>query len=418
MAKRNKKRKNRKPAGGGAFGSSKQKAQTSIATHQRDMSQFMGIIQEQMANLEFDSDAEAQAYMQENFLSRPIEEVLAEHRGDEDNQIERLLELARNTSDTLKAKKLARQALEIDPDCFEAKIVLAERNPIKKRIKELRRVIGDEKNRLQATIDEARQNNLGLWGFHQCRPWMDAQFNLAETFELNAEVEQAIEVLEYLFELNPMDNQGVRFNLLTNYLIVGRFDDAETLLGKGEILGCDLLYGNAYLQFAKALKESDIDDKKYDCLDELVDNFEPQLRKNAEKALEKAITNYPWSLLFLTDDRILEFECDHFQFGSPQESAAAAFRMMRLWFPGTVTFSWGVSKGMEQLKKPSKNLKNNLLKHSEMFNQFLHLLEEIPQDLPTRGSETEALMSLGSQIHQLLVKGSNLSHEWVYDEVA
>ena len=54
-----------------------------------------------------------------------------------------------------------------------------------------------------------------FWGILSTRPYMRAKAGLAECFYAKGDIDKAIEIYEEILELNPGDNQGVRYLLST-----------------------------------------------------------------------------------------------------------------------------------------------------------------------------------------------------------
>ncbi len=118
---------------------------------------------------------------------------------------------------------LARRALEICPDCADAYVIQAER-------------AGDpqEAARLYREGVRAGERALGpkrfkrkeppFWSDVSTRPYMRALEGLAETCAAHGQEEEAIAHYQRLLELNPGDNQGVRFMLAG--ILLEKGDDA------------------------------------------------------------------------------------------------------------------------------------------------------------------------------------------------
>jgi tetratricopeptide (TPR) repeat protein len=71
-----------------------------------------------------------------------------------------------------------------------------------------------------------------FWGFHETRPYMRARQQLAEHLRVAGRLEEAVAEYEGILELNPGDNQGVRYSLLPCLLILQRMDAARKLFEK------------------------------------------------------------------------------------------------------------------------------------------------------------------------------------------
>jgi tetratricopeptide (TPR) repeat protein len=130
------------------------------------------------------------------------------------------------------AAALARQALEVDPDCVDALCTLAHLTSrsqaecvarLKEAVETGERALGKE------FIEENRGK---FWGVMRTRPYMRARFDLAMALIGGGETEEGIAHWEALLDLNPNDNQGVRDLLLPVYLMYDGLEAARRLLEK------------------------------------------------------------------------------------------------------------------------------------------------------------------------------------------
>lgn len=71
-----------------------------------------------------------------------------------------------------------------------------------------------------------------FWGFHETRPYMRARERLAEALRHAGRQDEAIAEWNAMLELNPGDNQGVRYSLLPCLLILQRLEAARKLFEK------------------------------------------------------------------------------------------------------------------------------------------------------------------------------------------
>jgi tetratricopeptide (TPR) repeat protein len=144
--------------------------------------------------------------------------------------------------------QLARQALEIDPDCADAHLILAEQaGTLEDEIEHcLRGLQAAERTLGSACFAE----NAGhFWGITETRPYMRARFGLAESLTAAGRIDEAITHYQELLRLNPNDNQGVRYVLLPKLLAAGRDVDAARLLKKYDEESANWVYARALLAF-------------------------------------------------------------------------------------------------------------------------------------------------------------------------
>jgi tetratricopeptide (TPR) repeat protein len=195
------------------------------------MSARMGRILEEQ---QFESIDEAQA-----FLNRYLSEGGAslEDAPAPTTPLERAQELiyeAFDTDDPQRRVDLAAEALEISEDCADAYVVLAEetaedageaRELYEAGVRAGERALGDE------IFTEEAGN---FWGILETRPYMRALEGLASSLWVLGEREQALAHYRRLLELNPNDNQGVRYELAGYLLEEGLDEELGELLGQYE----------------------------------------------------------------------------------------------------------------------------------------------------------------------------------------
>jgi tetratricopeptide (TPR) repeat protein len=73
-----------------------------------------------------------------------------------------------------------------------------------------------------------------FWDVLRTRPYMRARFGLAQSLEGLGRLDEAIGHYQELLRLNPNDNQGARYVLLSALLRTGRDGEAGALLGQFE----------------------------------------------------------------------------------------------------------------------------------------------------------------------------------------
>jgi len=163
-------------------------------------------------------------------------------------------------SDLERAATLCREALSLDADCVDARCLLAQ----------LEELSVDEYTEAMREAVAAGRRSLGeaafaefaghFWGFHETRPFMRAMAGLAEGLREDGErdgLAKAIGVWEEMLELNPGDNQGVRYELLGAYLAARRYDDAEALLDRySDEDSAVMVWGRLLLEAARGEDEN------------------------------------------------------------------------------------------------------------------------------------------------------------------
>lgn len=133
-------------------------------------------------------------------------------------------------------KALAQEALKISPLCGDAYNVLAGLEPKP-----------DAAYRLYQKGLDAAQAALGredfedakghFWGLLETRPYMRAREGMARSLWALGDLKHAANHYEAMLELNPNDNQGMRYELAAVYLESSSLSDLKNLLKryKGEI---------------------------------------------------------------------------------------------------------------------------------------------------------------------------------------
>ncbi|MDX2139597.1 MAG: tetratricopeptide repeat protein [Chloroflexota bacterium] len=125
--------------------------------------------------------------------------------------------------------KLARQALEISPDCADAYVLLAQesaKTPAEARALYEQGVSAGER----VLKDEFEELKGHFWGFHETRPYMRARLGLAQCLWELGELDAAAAHMAAMLELNPGDNQGVRYLFITLLLELEDSKRLEKLL--------------------------------------------------------------------------------------------------------------------------------------------------------------------------------------------
>lgn len=126
----------------------------------------------------------------------------------------------------------ARLALSISPDCADAYGILAEDGAasLEEEISLYEAGVAAGE-RVLASLDPAEYAGM-YWGVLATRPYMRARLGLALALWKAGRRDEALGHLRGLLELNPNDNQGVRFVLLGYLLIAGMDAAAEALLSR------------------------------------------------------------------------------------------------------------------------------------------------------------------------------------------
>jgi tetratricopeptide (TPR) repeat protein len=125
--------------------------------------------------------------------------------------------------------ELMKQALKLDPANVDALLHIFSTLDLEEdeEIETLRKIVavGEKKLGPKAFKEFAG----AFWGFIETRPYMRARERLAEYLRAADRLEEAIVEWEAMLQLNPGDNQGVRYALLATLLALGRLDRVRKL---------------------------------------------------------------------------------------------------------------------------------------------------------------------------------------------
>ena len=180
----------------------------------------------------------------------------AETNTDPINAAQNIMYDAWDASDPKERLALARKALQISPHCADAYVLLAEETS---RTRE--EALAYYQQAVDAAVEalgpSAFEEYTGrFWGFLETRPYMRARAGLAEALWATGEKDAAIQHFKEILELNPGDNQGIRYILAAKLLDIGRMADLKMLLEvyKAEFLA-DVQYTRALVAYVE--NESD-----------------------------------------------------------------------------------------------------------------------------------------------------------------
>ncbi len=145
--------------------------------------------------------------------------------------------------------RLAREALEISPDCADAYALLAEEQA--KTAAEARALYRQAVEAGERALGpEVFEEGVGhFWGIHATRPYMRARAGLAEALWALGERDAAIEHWWELLRLSEGDNLGIRYLLLPRLLEEGDDEAAGELLDRYDEPSAAWLYGRALWLF-------------------------------------------------------------------------------------------------------------------------------------------------------------------------
>lgn len=132
-----------------------------------------------------------------------------------------------------KAIKLAKQALELNPNNIDAEnfITQHETNTIKK-LKKYEETLNKEKANLEKE-DFFNKENIGIfWGLIDTRPYMRTKHSYMLTLMELGRYTEAIKQGEELLKLCKSDNLGIRYLIIGLYTVLERFEECEKIYNK------------------------------------------------------------------------------------------------------------------------------------------------------------------------------------------
>lgn len=202
-------------------------APAAALTRVKPTERLMAEVYRLMGEHEFASLGQANAFLRQSLASgRP-------ERREPASPLDRAQELMYDAWEEPAPKRraaLAKQAIEISPDCADAYVLLAS---------ETARTHG-EAARLYEQGVAAGELALGLrtfadhsghfWGLLETRPYMRARLGLAQALWAMGMHQPALDHYEAMLHLNPGDNQGIRYLLAGALAELGRGEELEQLL--------------------------------------------------------------------------------------------------------------------------------------------------------------------------------------------
>ncbi|MHA6250906.1 SEC-C metal-binding domain-containing protein [Oceanobacillus sp. CAU 1775] len=271
---------------------------------QFDMEKSMRDIERHLSEKEFESEAELHAYLDE--LLNSEEQLIPELTSPRDIAQEKLYEAFESTG--AEREKLIDDALRIYSNSPDAYLLKA--SNAKSQYEEYQllhqAVIAGEKDLGKAFIKE---NKGHFWMLTETRPYMRAKSGFAIHLYNYGEEDSAIKHFKELLELNPNDNMGNRYHLLTIYLEIGDIKSAGRLLKQYD--------GDASANFMFNRV--------------LIAYLQEGLTAKTKKFLKQAIDKHPLVKDLLGNNYLKKNTRASEGFGSESEAVAYVDRHLDLW---------------------------------------------------------------------------------------
>lgn len=170
---------------------------------------------------------EANRFLQEKIVGHPIPELMRELNDDPVEKAQVLAFRALGAATEFEANRLARQALELDPDCVDALYIQAVNSvkSIEKKIERLSAIIKKVEDKWGPEFLAETEGR--FWGDFITRPYMRVREQLVVLLHYQGSLPEAADACRVMLRLNPNDNQGIREILLATLLEM--HDHAEAL---------------------------------------------------------------------------------------------------------------------------------------------------------------------------------------------
>jgi len=165
-------------------------------------------------------------------MERSMREMFGEGGGGRQAEAQDLAYQAMEADDIEQIARLAMQAVKLDPHCLDALLLLAQLGSESREelIENLRKAVKTGERELGEQCFEEDRGY--FWGLLETRPYMRARALLAEALADAGRFGEAIAEYEAMLDLNPGDNQGLRYHLIGCYLAADRVQQAGKFLEK------------------------------------------------------------------------------------------------------------------------------------------------------------------------------------------
>ncbi|HEY3372557.1 MAG TPA: hypothetical protein VGK10_17010 [Prolixibacteraceae bacterium] len=186
---------------------------------QMDTERLQNFIQ----NQHFGSLEEVKEFLTENLVGKRIDEIIPEPAPSMTNhqKADNLMYDAYD-SPLAKGKKLAKEALKLDPENIRALNFLADHDRnAESALKLYQKAMESGKKQLGQKY--FRENKGRFWVMVDSRPFMTAKLGFAHCLEDLEWYDEAIKEYNEIIELNPGDNQGVRYSIASLLLFTRKY---------------------------------------------------------------------------------------------------------------------------------------------------------------------------------------------------
>ncbi|MBE0410225.1 MAG: hypothetical protein IBX69_10890 [Anaerolineales bacterium] len=317
---------------------------------------------------EFDDDHEIKPPFDRRILEKDLSQVSAiigidETRDAKLLEAQELIYQAWEENNPAKRIILAHRALKVSPNCADAYVLLAEEEAdsperalqfYQSGIQAGERALGEE---------YFKENKGHFWGLLETRPYMRALEGAARCLWILDKKEEAIQSYQKLLDLNPNDNQGIRYILADLYQDYRADKELEHLISQFENDWSTVwLYTRALLAFKKSGESNE-----------------------ANQILSDAMAQNPFVPEYLTGKKRVPVRIPNtIVWGDETEAVSYASDHLNYWreVPGAV--DWITKRYKEESPIPSKSYQRANPAFREWEEKISKKNSEIAEDLPLR----------------------------------
>lgn len=196
-----------------------------------DTEKMMQAMTKLLEGKDFKNENEMDEYLQKMSAGKTIDEIIEIAGGDNDPVLsaQELAYQAVETENPLEAKRLASEALALNPNCIDALITMAniDSNTTEELLYNIKAIVEKAEDNFG---EEYFNENMGhFWGLIETRPYMRALAVLSCSYFMCDKIVDAIRCAERMLQLNPNDNQGIRNSLMNYYLMLDEVEKFRRL---------------------------------------------------------------------------------------------------------------------------------------------------------------------------------------------
>lgn len=266
---------------------------------------------------------------------RQMERTMGGAAKEERQEAQELVYDAWEAADADEEVDLFQRAVELDPTNVDAWLGLMHCADIGKEdsVAILRKLVATGASNLGKKAFETNKGH--FWGLLETRPYMRARSELAWELKRMGRFDECIAEYEGMLELNPNDNQGVRYGLMACYLAVGALDGARRLFSQYDEREFSAVWAWAFV----------------------LERFLSGELKEAEKALREARDQNPHAqVYFLEHRRLPKSMPGSYSPGSPEEAMIAWDILRDAWKKHPEAQAWvGACKRRAPAPEREKN---------------------------------------------------------------